>query len=195
MLAVSASVYASTRERERQEGGTAHGVTVPLTDRVEASLRFSKSVRLPFVQTETAGYHSQMQSLTTKGKLIAWPPSDNPQKEKGQWEREADGGKGPLAFLLSTWHWQLTLTQCPRWAGDMAQEAETPQRQTAVCFYAVLCFLCGCSWVDFKCHSSVTHVDDFDPVSLQPHLFFVTSSCIKQEFIKKRKRVLSFLSV
>lgn len=91
MLAVSASVYASTRMRERQEGGTAQGVTVPLTDRVEASLRFSKGVCLSVVQTETAGYHSQMQSLTTKGKLIAWPPSDKLQREKEQGERNREG--------------------------------------------------------------------------------------------------------
>lgn len=52
----------------------------------------------------------------------------------------------------------------------MAQEAETPQRQTAACFSAVLCFLCGCSWVDSKCHSWVTHVDDFDPVPPRLHL-------------------------
>lgn len=76
MSAVSESIYASTRKREKQEGGTAHGVTVALTDRVEASLRFSKGACLSFVETETAGYHSQMQSSTTKGKLIAWPPSD-----------------------------------------------------------------------------------------------------------------------
>lgn len=91
MSAVSASVYASTRKKERQEGGTAHGVTVPLTGRVETSLRFSKGDCLSFVETETAGYHSQMQSSTTKGELIAWPPSDKQQREKEQGERERRG--------------------------------------------------------------------------------------------------------
>lgn len=49
---------------------------MPLTDTVQASLRLSKGACLSFVATETAGYRSQMQSSTTKGKLIAWPPSD-----------------------------------------------------------------------------------------------------------------------
>lgn len=87
MSAVSASVYANIRKRERQEGGTAHGVAVTLTDRVEESLQFSKGVCLSFVQTETTGYHSLMQSLTTKGKLIAWPSSDKLQREKEPRER------------------------------------------------------------------------------------------------------------
>ncbi len=95
MLAVSANVYASTRKRERQEGGTAHGVTVPLTDSVEASLRFSKGACLSFVKTETAGYHCQMHSSTTKGKLIAWPPSDKQRRGDERRERERKGkGEG-----------------------------------------------------------------------------------------------------
>lgn len=76
MSAVSASIYASRKKREKQEGGTAHGVTAPQTGRAEASLRLSKGACLSFVETESAGYHSQMQSSTTKGKLIAWLPSD-----------------------------------------------------------------------------------------------------------------------
>lgn len=90
MLAVSASVYASTRKRERREGGTAHGATVPLTDSVEASLRFSKGACLSFVETETAGYHGQMQSSATKGKLIALPPSDKQQRGKKSREKERE---------------------------------------------------------------------------------------------------------
>lgn len=90
MLAISTSVYAATRKSERQEGGTSHGVTVPLTDSVEVSLRFSKGACLSFVETETAGYHCQMQSSTTKGKLIAWPPSDKQERQKEQRERERD---------------------------------------------------------------------------------------------------------
>lgn len=67
---------------------TAHGMTAPLTDRVEASLRFSKGACLSFVETETAGYRSQMQSLTTKGELIAWPPLEEKKKKKQQREEE-----------------------------------------------------------------------------------------------------------
>lgn len=138
MLAVSASVYASWRKRARQEGGTARRAAVPPTERVEAGLRFSKDSRLSFIETETAGYHGQMQSWKTKGKLIALPPSHKQPSEKGAREKGRGWGmrcgKGPLAFLLSTWHWQLTLTQCPRWAGDKAQEAETPKRRTPCVF-------------------------------------------------------------
>lgn len=90
----------------RQEGRTAHGMTAPLTDRVEASLRFSKGACLSFVETETAGYHSQMQGLTTNGELIAWPPSEKQQREgerkKSRRWREMQCGEGPLAFPLPT---------------------------------------------------------------------------------------------
>lgn len=61
---------------------------MPLTDSAEASLRFSKGACLSFLETETAGYHGQMQSSATKGKLIALPPSDIQQsEEKEQRER------------------------------------------------------------------------------------------------------------
>ena len=100
------------RGRGRREG-TAHGATVPLTVGVEAGLRLSKGACLSFVETETAGYRGQMQSSTTKGKLIALPPSDIQQSEKKKSrekkgrERERERGdvvRGPLAFLLSSRH-------------------------------------------------------------------------------------------
>lgn len=140
-----------------------------------------------------------MQSSTTKGKLIALPPSHIRQSEKEQGEREErrrEGGRcnvvrGPLAFLLSTWHWQLTLTQCPRWAGDMAQEAETPRRQTLCVFVLFSVSFCGRSWVDSKCHSSVTHVDDFDPVTPRPCLSLTAQSKSLEK--KKENNVASEL--
>lgn len=89
--AVSASVYASARKRERREGGTAHGVTVPLTDSAEAGLRLSKGACLSSVETETAGYLDQMQSSATKGKLMALPPSHIQQSEKEQREKGRGG--------------------------------------------------------------------------------------------------------
>lgn len=58
MSAESASIYASSRKSEWQEGGTAHGVAVPLTGGVEASFRFSKGACLSFVETDTAGDQS-----------------------------------------------------------------------------------------------------------------------------------------
>ena len=106
MLDVSSSIYAHGRKRERQEGGTAHGVTMPLTDKIESSLRFSKGACLSFVETETAGYHSQMQSATTKGEVIARPPSATQQRGKRKTEKGRgmgmQCGEGPLAFLLLT---------------------------------------------------------------------------------------------
>lgn len=59
---VVGSVFEREEKRERQEGGTARGAAVLLTDSVEASLCFSKGGCLSFVETETAGYRSQMQS-------------------------------------------------------------------------------------------------------------------------------------
>ncbi len=62
----------------------------------------------------------------------------------------------------------------------------------------LLCFLCGRSWVDSKCHSSVTHVDDFDPVRPRPYLSSDALSLqSKNLFLKntKKKPHFFFLSV
>ncbi len=69
---------------------------MPLTDSAEASLRFSKGACLSFLETETAGYHGQMQSSTTKGKLIALPPSDIQQSEKEERGGEREKGRDAM---------------------------------------------------------------------------------------------------
>lgn len=67
----------------------------------------------------------------------------------------------------------------------MAQEAETPRRPTPVSSRCSPFPFCGRSRVDSKCHSSVTHVDDFDPsaapATLPP---FVCKLCTKAEGLK-----------
>lgn len=67
----------------------------------------------------------------------------------------------------------------------MAQEAETPRRPTPRVFMLFSVSFCGRSRVDSKCHSSVTHVDDFDPsaapATLPP---FVCKLCTKAEDFK-----------
>lgn len=62
LLALTASIYAMVRKRARQGGGSARGVTAPLTDRVEATFHFSKGGCQSFVAAETAGDRGQMQS-------------------------------------------------------------------------------------------------------------------------------------
>lgn len=168
-------MQAQGRGRDGREG-TAHGVTVPLTDSFEPSFRFSKGACLSFVETETAGYHSQMQSSTTKGKLIAWPSSDKQRREKEQRDSVREG-EGCTVGSISIPALNLTLTADTDPVSKVSRRHGTgsrnPQEANAVCFYAVLCFFCGCSSVVSKCHSSVTHVDNFDPVTPQPYLSLV----------------------
>ncbi|KAK5897975.1 hypothetical protein CgunFtcFv8_015433 [Champsocephalus gunnari] len=115
---------------------------------VEASLRFSKGACLSFVETETVGYRSQMQSSTTKGKLIAWPPSDKNQRKRA--ERRKEGGRGDDALWygsISIPALNLTLTADTDPVSKVSRRHGTgsrnPQEAGAVCFCAVLCFLCG----------------------------------------------------
>lgn len=132
--------------------------TVVLTDRAESHSCLSKAACLSFLETGTCG---RLQSDA------AWPPSDVQQRaRRGRGETTGmQCGKGPLAFLLSAWHWQLTPTRCPRWAGDKRRKQKPPRGLAVVCFRAVLGFLCGCSREDSKYHSSVTHVDSSDPAA------------------------------
>lgn len=81
----------------------------------------------------------------------------------------------------------------------MAQEAETPRRPTPRVFALFSVSFCGRSRVDSKCHSSVTHVDDFDPSAVPATLPpFVCKLCTKAEGLKGGaashgwRRVISF---
>ncbi|KAF3836435.1 hypothetical protein F7725_028993 [Dissostichus mawsoni] len=53
-----------------------------------------------FCRDRDCGIRSQMQSSTTKGKLIAWPPSDK-NSERKRAERRKEGGRGDALWYGS----------------------------------------------------------------------------------------------